>query len=48
MYDFWNTEGEDEQNEMTSFLKNVFGGGGVTVFLALAGVAWPYAFDVGL
>lgn len=48
MHDFWNMDGEDAQNEMTSFLKNVFGAGGALAFLALAGGAWPYALNVGL
>lgn len=48
MHDFWNVDGEEAQNEMTSFLKNVFGVGGALAFLALAGVAWPYALNVGL
>jgi putative oxidoreductase len=48
MHDFWNMEGEDAQNEMTGFLKNVFGAGGALVFFALAGAAWPYALNVGL
>ncbi|MDR9380625.1 MAG: DoxX family membrane protein [Natronomonas sp.] len=48
MHDFWNAESEDAQNEMTSFLKNVFGAGGALAFLALAGVAWPYALNIGL
>lgn len=48
MHDFWALEGEDAQNEMTAFLKNVFGAGGALVFFALAGQAWPYALNVGL
>lgn len=48
MHDFWNQEGEDAQEEMTAFLKNLFGAGGALVFLALAGASWPYALDLGL
>lgn len=48
MHDFWNLEGEDAQNEMTAFLKNLFGAGGALVFLALAGATWPYAVNLGL
>lgn len=48
MHDFWNMEGEEAQNEMTSFLKNVFGAGGALAFLALAGATWPYALNVGI
>lgn len=48
MHDFWNQEGEEAQNEMTGFLKNVYGAGAALAFLALAGAAWPYAVNVGL
>jgi len=48
MHDFWNTDGEEAQNEMTSFLKNVYGAGGALVFLVLAGTPWPYALNVGI
>jgi uncharacterized membrane protein YphA (DoxX/SURF4 family) len=48
MHDFWNAEGEDAQDEMTAFLKNLFGAGGALAFLALAGAAWPYALNIGL
>jgi uncharacterized membrane protein YphA (DoxX/SURF4 family) len=48
MHDFWNQEGEDAQNEMTSFLKNVYGAGAALAFLAVAGAAWPYAVNIGL
>ena len=46
MHDFWNMDGEDAQNEMTAFLKNLFGAGGALAFLALAGAAWPYAVNI--
>jgi uncharacterized membrane protein YphA (DoxX/SURF4 family) len=48
MHDFWSLEGEEAQNEMTSFLKNLFGAGGALAFLALAGASWPYAVNLGL
>jgi uncharacterized membrane protein YphA (DoxX/SURF4 family) len=48
MHDFWNAEGEDVQDEMTAFLKNLFGAGGALAFLALAGAAWPYALNIGV
>lgn len=48
MHDFWNMEGEDAQNEMTGFLKNLYGAAGALVFLALASAPWPYAVNVGL
>ncbi len=47
MHDFWRMEGEDAQNEMTSFLKNVYGAAGALAFLAVSGVGWPYALNVG-
>lgn len=48
MHDFWRMEGEEAQNEMTSFLKNLFGVGGALAFLALASTQWPYALNLGL
>lgn len=48
MHDFWSMEGEEAQSEMTSFLKNVFGAAGALAFLAISGVGWPYAINVGL
>ena len=48
MHDFWAQEGEDAQNEMTSFLKNVYGAGAALAFLAVSDPTWPYALNVGL
>ncbi|WP_418766739.1 DoxX family protein [Natronomonas amylolytica] len=48
MHDFWNLEGEEAQNEMTAFLKNIYGAGAALAFLAVANAAWPYAVNVGL
>ncbi|GAB6877854.1 DoxX family protein [Halorubrum gandharaense] len=49
MHDFWTVDDpEERQNEMTSFLKNVYGAGAALTFVALGGTAWPYAVDVGL
>ena len=48
MHDFWRMEGEDAQNEMTSFLKNVYGAGAALAFLAVASATWPYALNIGL
>lgn len=47
MHDFWRMEGEDAQNEMTSFLKNLFGAAGALAFLTISGVGWPYALGIG-
>ncbi|MFC3958815.1 DoxX family protein [Halovivax cerinus] len=48
MHDFWRMEGEEAQNEMTAFLKNVYGAGAALAFLAVASATWPYALNVGL
>ncbi|GAB3033607.1 DoxX family protein [Natronobiforma cellulositropha] len=48
MHDFWNAEGETAQTELTSFLKNIYGGGGALAFVVLANTTWPYALNVGL
>nr|WP_211693392.1 DoxX family protein [Natronomonas halophila] len=48
MHDFWNQEGEEAQNEMTAFLKNIYGAGAALAFLAVANAVWPYAVNVGL
>ncbi|QCJ48024.1 DoxX family protein [Haloprofundus sp. MHR1] len=43
MHDFWAAPAEQQQSEMTSFLKNVAMLGGALVFLGLSAVPWPYA-----
>ncbi|WP_336023222.1 DoxX family protein [Halobellus salinisoli] len=48
MHDFWAAPEEQQQSEMTNFLKNVALLGGALVFLALSGSAWPYAIGIGL
>jgi uncharacterized membrane protein YphA (DoxX/SURF4 family) len=49
MHDFWSADDpEEKQNEMTSFLKNVYGAGAAIALLAVGGTAWPYALNVGL
>jgi uncharacterized membrane protein YphA (DoxX/SURF4 family) len=48
MHDFWAASPEEQQSEMTAFLKNVGLLAGSLVFLALASVQWPYAVGVGL
>ena len=48
MHDFWNAEGEEKQEEMTSCLKNIYGVGAALAFLAVAGTTWPYALGVGV
>jgi uncharacterized membrane protein YphA (DoxX/SURF4 family) len=49
MHDFWaQDDPEDQQNELTNFLKNVYGAGAALGFLALGGLQWPYALGIGL
>lgn len=49
MHDFWTVEDpQQQQTEMTHFLKNVTMAGAALGFLALASVPWPYALDVGV
>ncbi|WP_338729379.1 DoxX family protein [Haladaptatus sp. DJG-WS-42] len=48
MHDFWNAPEDQQQSEMTAFLKNVGLLGGVLIVLALGGTTWPYALDMGL
>jgi len=48
MHDFWSVDDpEEKQNEMTSFLKNVYGAGAAVVLLAVGCTAWPYALGSG-
>lgn len=48
-HDFWTVaDPEDQQAEMTNFLKNVFGAGAALTFLTVGGTAWPYALGLGL
>jgi uncharacterized membrane protein YphA (DoxX/SURF4 family) len=48
MHDFWAVPEEQQQTEMTQFLKNVLLLAGALGFLALATVPWPYAVGAGL
>jgi uncharacterized membrane protein YphA (DoxX/SURF4 family) len=49
MHDFWTIDDpEEQQSEMTSFLKNLFGAGGALAFAALGAVAWPYSVGLAL
>ncbi|MFC6941922.1 DoxX family protein [Salinirubellus sp. GCM10025818] len=49
MHDFWTVEDpQQQQTEMTQFLKNVSLAGAAVGLLALGGVAWPYSVGVGL
>jgi putative oxidoreductase len=49
MHDFWSVDDpEEQQTEMTQFLKNVVAAGAALGFLALGGTEWPLAVGVGL
>jgi uncharacterized membrane protein YphA (DoxX/SURF4 family) len=48
MHDFWAAAPEDQQTEMTQFLKNLVMLGGSLALLALATEPWPYAVGIGL
>jgi uncharacterized membrane protein YphA (DoxX/SURF4 family) len=48
MHDFWAAPEDQQQAEMTNFLKNVALLGGALAFLALGGSAWPYAVGIGV
>jgi uncharacterized membrane protein YphA (DoxX/SURF4 family) len=43
MHDFYRQEGEDRENELIHFLKNVALAGAALILLALGSSAWPYA-----
>ena len=48
MHDFWAVEGEDQQDEMIQFLKNIGLAGGALAFVILGFLEWPYAVNLGL
>jgi uncharacterized membrane protein YphA (DoxX/SURF4 family) len=48
MHDFWAVSGEEQQSEMTQFLKNTALLGVALVFLTLSTTPWPYALGVGV
>jgi len=47
MHDFWAAPEDQQQDEMTQFLKTVAMAAGAIVLLALAGTAWPYSVGAG-
>jgi uncharacterized membrane protein YphA (DoxX/SURF4 family) len=47
-HNFWAATGEDRQNELNHFLKNVGLLGGTLVLLSTGGDAWTYAVGIGL
>ena len=48
MHDFWAVPEDQQQDEMTHFLKNIVMAGWACVLLAIAGTPWPYSVGVGL
>jgi uncharacterized membrane protein YphA (DoxX/SURF4 family) len=47
MHDFWSFEGEEQQQEMTQFLKNAALLGGSLAFIALSSETWAYSLGIG-
>ncbi|MFC7203694.1 DoxX family protein [Haloferax namakaokahaiae] len=47
-HDFWAVPEDQQQSEMTNFLKNVVILGGSLTFLALSSSTWSYALGLGL
>jgi len=48
MHDFWSVPEDQQQSEMTNFLKNVGLLAGALVLFALSATPWPYAINVSL
>lgn len=48
MHNFWAVPEEQQQSEMTDFIKNVELLGAALVFLALSSEPWAYAIGIGL
>ncbi|MFB6177475.1 MAG: quinol oxidase, partial [Halobaculum sp.] len=46
MHDFWAVPEEQQQDEMTQFLKNAALAGGALAFLAIGGTQWPLALSL--
>jgi len=46
MHDFWAAPADQQQDEMTQFLKNVAMAGGALAMLAVAGTTWPYSLGL--
>jgi uncharacterized membrane protein YphA (DoxX/SURF4 family) len=47
-HDFWAVPEDQQQDEMTQFLKNVALAGAALALLALGGTEWAYSLNVGL
>lgn len=48
MHDFWAVPEEDQQDEMTGFLKNVALAGGAVAFAAVGTLSWEYSVGIGV
>lgn len=48
MHDFWAVEEEEQQDEMTAFLKNVVMAGGALALAALSTQNWAIGLGIGL
>ncbi|MFC4990542.1 DoxX family protein [Saliphagus infecundisoli] len=48
MHDFWAVPEDQQQSEMTHFIKNVELFGASLVFLVLSSESWAYALNIGL
>ncbi|MFC7069125.1 DoxX family membrane protein [Halobaculum lipolyticum] len=48
IHDFWAVPEDQQQDQMTQFLKNVVMAGASLAFLALSSATWPYALGISL
>lgn len=48
MHDFWAVDGEEQQTELTQFLKNIVIAGGALAFASFATQSWAYSLGIGL
>lgn len=48
MHDFWAVDEDQQQDEMTAFLKNVVMAGGALAIGALAAQSWAFSLGIGL
>ncbi|WP_181684648.1 DoxX family protein [Halorhabdus salina] len=48
MHDFWAVPEDQQQDEMTQFLKNLVMAGGALVLAAVASQSWAYSVGLGL
>lgn len=48
MHNFWAVDSEEQQTELTQFLKNIVIAGGALAFASLATQTWAYSLGIGL